>query len=233
MKPIAFQLLKSGELSWWYTARSSVVHRVLKHFLTQTPQRILDIGAGFGGMFPVLKHFGSVTALESHADRAAECTELAYETVSRSLNDLPPEPFSLFGAFDVLEHIEDEITFLRTLRRHSPQAALIATVPAYRWLWSSHDVENAHFRRYEIQELVRVIETAGFRVRYVSHWNTVLFLPAALWRSLGLVGGQAFRLPKLLDAVVRSIVLVEARLLPRWRLPFGLSIVIYAEPPAT
>ena len=230
MTPEAYALLERGESSWWYVGRMSVIRRVLGVFCSGRSQRILDVGAGYGGMFDVLKDFGSVSALEPHRGWLQNCLDRGYERAIESVNDLPEEPFSLFSFFDVLEHIEDDVELLRRLRHHSPRASLIATVPANPSMWSRHDTEHAHHRRYDPKSLTRLLETVGFRVRYMSYWNTSLFLPVFLLRRFGMSGGSALVFPRGLDWFIRLLILLEARLLPTIRLPFGLSLVVYAEP---
>ncbi|MER3559157.1 MAG: methyltransferase type 11, partial [Armatimonadota bacterium] len=59
------------------------------------------------------------------------------------------ESFRLIVALDVLEHLPDEAHALAELWRVlEPDGWLITTVPAYRWLWSKHDVALHHYRRY-------------------------------------------------------------------------------------
>ena len=61
--------------------------------------------------------------------------------------------FDLLLACDVLEHV------LRRRRSHSAEllrvadtgANLIITAPAYQWLWTEHDVQLHHFRRYTLK----------------------------------------------------------------------------------
>jgi len=51
---------------------------------------------------------------------------------------------------DVLEHQEDDKTFLRELvGKMAPGSKLLLTVPALERLWSSWDVALGHYRRYE------------------------------------------------------------------------------------
>ena len=57
-------------------------------------------------------------------------------------------------AMDVLEHTDDDLAALRELRRVcKPGGLLLATVPAYGFLWSEHDEALKHRRRYTAHEL--------------------------------------------------------------------------------
>lgn len=74
------------------------------------------------------------------------------------------------GLFDVLEHIEDDLGFLKAL--HSTLTAsgrVYITVPAYPRLWSSLDGSSGHFRRYTITSLRRLLKKASFQVEFSTY----------------------------------------------------------------
>ena len=76
---------------------------------------------------------------------------------------------------DVLEHVEDHIGAMhRILWTLKPGGMLAMTVPALRWLWSSHDVTHHHFRRYHRGELHRIFVRLGFEVPHISYINFFL-----------------------------------------------------------
>jgi hypothetical protein len=64
-------------------------------------------------------------------------------------------PFDLIGAFDVIEHIDDDPRRWRIAGASSPAASFVMTVPAHQWMWSAHDVVNHHKRRYSKRGLKR------------------------------------------------------------------------------
>jgi hypothetical protein len=72
-------------------------------------------------------------------------------------------------------------TFHRTLR---PLGTLIATVPAYEFLWSGEDYVSEHLRRYTRKRLTRTLRSAGFENIWCSYYNTFLF-PVVLLVTLG------------------------------------------------
>ena len=88
-------------------------------------------------------------------------------------------------ASDVLEHIADDGAAAREIARVlRPGGVFIFSVPAHPWLWSAHDVALWHQRRYRRRELVRLLGGAGFRLRWLSYWNSVLFPVVAARRVL-------------------------------------------------
>ena len=107
------------------------------------------------------------------------------------------------------------------------------TVPAYRWLWSGHDVALGHRRRYTKRELSRVVKRAGLSVVHASYFNTLLFPAVALtrgWKRLR--GDQRHDLRRPSPAVNRwleRVFALERHLVPRVTLPFGASLLVVAR----
>jgi SAM-dependent methyltransferase len=234
MRTEAFNLLLAAEKSWWYRTRIAIVKKVITRFHKVPLQaRVLDAGAGYGGMREV---FGrqEVIAYEPVAAVGAHCLERGYSSVLTSIDELGigdhAQQFSLIGSFDVLEHIEDDVHFLGALAQHLVKGGgFVATVPAFMWLWSEHDVEHQHFRRYNARTLERLFKECGFQIKYLGYWNATLFLPAALMRLMGRSGGSALEMPWFVNAVIEKLFMLERFVIPYVRLPFGTSLIIYAE----
>src|SRR5205823_10896285 len=95
--------------------------------------------------------------------------------------DIPYEDeFDAIGAFDVLEHIEDDDRVLAEMHRALVAGGgLIATVPQHPWLWSGVDDYARHYRRYTRRQFAAKLQAAGFSVERVTSFMT-LILPALL-----------------------------------------------------
>jgi len=67
---------------------------------------------------------------------------------------------------DVIEHVEDDIGFVRGIVSESVAAGgwVLVSVPAYQSLFSEHDRALKHFRRYSPRSLRSVLEAAGLSV---------------------------------------------------------------------
>ena len=79
-----------------------------------------------------------------------------------SLEHLPDIKFDYIIMMDVLEHIEDDKGYLKDiLRRLKKDGTVFITVPAFMSLYSLHDEELKHFRRYNHRQLREVTVSAG------------------------------------------------------------------------
>lgn len=76
-------------------------------------------------------------------------------------------PASLVLLMDVIEHIEDDVAFLRRLATSplvAPTTRVLISVPAFQLLFSAHDRFLGHYRRYSPRRLRAAVDQAGFEV---------------------------------------------------------------------
>jgi len=72
--------------------------------------------------------------------------------------------FDMVCAFEVLEHIEDDAEAAAAWRRFvKPGGHLLLSVPAWQHRFGPTDRQVGHYRRYDPDTLVDVLEGAGFR----------------------------------------------------------------------
>lgn len=233
------------ETHWWFAARRSIVLHMLRRELesthgTRTPLRLLDVGCGAGGLLAYLREFGEVTGVDPSAAAVAYASakgaDVRAGTLPEGLPFAAEERFDVITLLDVLEHVEqDEAALAALARLLRPDGLLVVTVPAFPFLWSSHDVVNEHVRRYTRGQLRARLEGAGFDVRTISYYNTTLFLPIAAVRVVRrwLFGlseqGDLGTVPRPVNAALRSLFAVERHVIGRLPLPFGVSLIATAR----
>lgn len=226
---------------WWFVGRRAVLTAEIARLGLPAEARLLEVGCGAGGNLAMLRAFGTVCAVEPDEPSRAYAAARGLADVREGwLPDGLPDfgaPFDLACAFDVVEHVDDDRGAVAAMAaRLSPGGRLVITVPAYAWMWSAHDAAHHHKRRYLRGEVRELIETAGLRVRRVSHFNTLLFPPIAAVRlaktALRQEGGDDEALPPGgLNRTLAGIFAAERGLLRLGDLPFGVSILAVAEKP--
>jgi SAM-dependent methyltransferase len=224
---------------WWFVARRSILKAAIERFRPRAGRlKILEAGCGTGGNLALLSEFGTVDAFELDDEaRALAAAKAPIAILKGALPDAMPfdGTYDIIGAFDVIEHIEDDVASLARLGEHlAPGGRLMMTVPALPWLWSSHDVTHHHYRRYVRSGLVATLERAGLRPVEVTYFNTLLFPPIALLRLVrNATGGEQSaddRMPgPAVNALFRTIFAAERGLIGRVRLPIGVSLLAVAE----
>lgn len=198
-------------------------------------QRILEVGAGTGNLTRFLKDRDAVLA----TDVDARYTELLTRRFDQNSNvdvaifdlgaPLPPEVssrrFDTIVCLNVLEHIADDRGALTRLYEVlDPGGQLILLVPAHRSLYGSIDRAIGHYRRYEREELERLLPEVGFRIEKLFHVNAASipgwYMNGRLLHRDSVPGMQA----RLADRLVPLY-----RLERRLEIPFGLSMIAFAR----
>lgn len=181
---------------WWYRARREVLARLIaRKVRPPVGAQILEIGCGTGHNLPMLAQFGAVDAIElDPAARAVASHRLGRDVGSARLPELagiPEAHYDLVALLDVLEHVQDDRAALRSIaRRLKPGGALLITVPAFRWMWSAHDVVNHHHRRYSKSTLRSAVSEAELHASFIGYFNSILFPLAATARVAGRLTGK-------------------------------------------
>lgn len=241
MEPEIYRQMREVEdFHWWFSARRSIIAKVLDSLKLPPAARILDVGSGTGGNLEMLSRFGTVTGIESDdmALNLSSSRKIAKVLKGSIPDDLPgfTEEFDLIIMLDVLEHIDDDSAALSCLGQLlAPNGVLVVTVPAFPSLWSDHDIQHHHKRRYRYSTLKNVLDESGLRLRHMTYYNTWLFPVIAavrLFRKIMPSGatGRDVRVPSpLVNGVLKSLFASERSVVSRLKLPFGTSLLAVAE----
>lgn len=233
------RMAKLQATHWWFAARRRILRAELRRIGLPAGARLLDAGCGPGANLSMLAEFGAVTGMEMDAGARAHARGLGHAVVDGRLPGAPFDAgaFDLVGAFDVIEHVEEDAAAVADLGRMlKPGGMILATVPAHRWMWSAHDRRHHHFRRYQKAAFRALFENAGLRVERVTYFNTLLFpLAAAVRLAKNALRGRGDGLaddrmpPAALNAALREIFAAEAGLLGLADLPLGVSLMVRAR----
>ena len=181
--------------SFWFRHRNRCITEAARQF--PPAGAILDVGGGNGFVARGLIDAGyEAILLEPGPEGASN---------ARSMRNIPgvicatvedakfkAESIPAIGLFDVLEHIEDDRTFVGVLHQMlRGNGTIYVTVPALQWLWSATDVDAGHFRRYSTGQLRERFESGGFEVLYLTYIFEALLVPFYLMRTLPYILGLA------------------------------------------
>lgn len=218
---------------WYYRAKAAALGRAVAGL---GPRRILDVGAG-SGFFSrhLLAETGAQSALCVDIGYASERDESAAGKPVLYRRDTGPTDCDLVLMMDVLEHVDDDRGLLRHYATRVPSGAhFLATVPAFRFLWSGHDVFLEHKRRYRLGEIEAAMRDAGLEVMRGSYYFGLVFPLAAAVR----LASRHATEPKsslrkhgaIANSLLAAICAAELPLFPINRLA-GLSAFVLAKKP--
>ena len=155
-----------------YILRLSLLEGVFAKHLPENEYSLIEFGPGLGDVShylaqdPLCRELMLVDFSQTTLDmlrerfRDSKITRFSSDDVS----ELPSgKTFDLVLAFEVLEHIDDDIGSLRRIFDLTAAGGqFIMSVPAYQKKWQTADVYAGHFRRYERAELQQKLEDSGF-----------------------------------------------------------------------
>jgi SAM-dependent methyltransferase len=200
---------------------------------------IVDVGCGTGGNFEFLENFGRVSGADNSTFAVEYCRKKGktVKLVSKDVLPFPDGSCDLVTIFDVLEHIENDGRMIEECRRILRKGGkIVAAVPAYMSIWSSHDEILGHRRRYSKKELLGKIEEGGFRTIKITHCITFMFPIIFVFRLVSKrfsrdvrTNSAYFMLPGIVNSLLAAILRIESCLIDKIKMPFGCSVVAVAE----
>lgn len=179
--------LESGH--FWFEARNQLILWALQKYASSI-DNILEIGCGTGFVLSQIRqtypdanlYAGDVftEGLEFAAERVPECQFLQIDA-----REMPfASEFDIIGMFDVIEHIADDEQVLAQLYQSiKPNGLIILTVPQHPFLWSYHDEQAQHKRRYQRSELETKARQVNLEVIYSTSFVSLLLPMMILKRN--------------------------------------------------
>ncbi len=242
MKREAYQKTYEFEREhWWFVGRRKILRDMLGRFVKDPRGKVIvDVGCGTGLLLAEMQHYTRRIGI----DTSEEILKLSpygdeVELIHADATALPLERGSVDTVLllDVLEHLDREAEVLGEVRAVLKEGGrVVATVPAFRFLWSGEDEVSLHKRRYVKRELRNVLETHGFEVESISYFN--MFLMPLMWGFIlfsrlfnpqQLHRSNLFSLPRPLNAAFESLLFFESWILGKTALPFGSSLISVAK----
>ena len=230
--PILYEVEQSH---WWYIGRRRIIAGFVEQICRQVTDRrarILDVGCGTGANLLMLSKYGDAEGVDVSEDALSFCHARGLDKVKLgAAEELPYEDgtFDLVTAFDVVEHMDDDLAGLTEMRRVlRPGGRALLFVPTFMFLWGLQDDVSHHRRRYRLPELRRVLEQAGFEVERSTYANITFFAPILLMRKLMRLTGikaaseNRINVPAL-NGVLGRLLGAESTVLRYTNLPFGVS----------
>lgn len=230
------------ENNFWFKARNKLIIWALLRYFSKM-QTFFEIGCGTGYVlsgiqkaFPNVNLQGSeifCEGLKFAAERVRDANLFQMDARNIPYQD----EFDVIGAFDVLEHIDEDEKVLREIHKalHG-SGGIILTVPQHQFLWSVQDELACHVRRYSRAELANKLTKAGFKI--VKMTSFVTFLLPCMYVSRFTKNKNTehddplseLKLPKWINLFFEKCLDAERQLIQYgMNLPIGGSLLVIAK----
>ena len=214
--------------NFWFESRNQLLIWALDRYFSNT-DTFFEIGCGTGYVLSGIQRtflgkrlFGSDIYSQGLIYAEQRLPNVAFYQMDARKIPFESE-FDVIGAFDVIEHIEeDEIVLSQMHKALKSKGGVMLTVPQHQGLWSNSDIIACHKRRYSKKSLKKKVEKAGFRILRLTSFISFLLPLMTLSRlrfkwQLGTMmqqdSGCELRQPRLINWLLTKICSLERRLI--------------------
>lgn len=227
---------------FWFRARNRIIIWALKRFFSSTVH-FIEIGCGTGYVLEAIRK-ALPEAEISGSDLFREALFFTKKRVPTAAlfqmdaTDIPFEnEYDVIGAFDVLEHIDNDQKVLHCFNNAlNDSGGIILTVPQHPFLWSNYDTQSCHVRRYTRKELLEKVKRAGFDIVFASSFVSFLFPFLLISRKKtrtsmdNLISFESNKIAAILNFVFELIMTAELLFIRIGvALPFGGSLLLIGK----
>lgn len=228
------------KIHWWWEGRRQILRQSIKN---EPGLKILDIGCGTGETLSFLKEYLDKPKLYG-IDNSQVAIDFAKKRGHKNIRKvnalkLPYKnnTFDYILLLDVIEHIENDLELLQETKRVLKKGGkIIITAPALQFIWSDHDTQQGHFRRYTRSRFRMLAQKARLKITRISYFN--FFLSPAII-SLRLLGRlRPFKQINSYDSklnfdiakkskindLLKTIFVSEIKLMQYLNYPLGISV---------
>jgi trans-aconitate methyltransferase len=215
-------------------------NRSIQRFLSKKSV-VMDVGCGdcfFAKT--LLQHYPKIKELWGIDINLDEDSTEGKLRVVNGLNKVEPEHVDVILMMDVLEHIKHDVDYLKSLRHYlaDGKARLFITVPAFQRLYSQHDKDLRHYRRYNYKRLNHALEEAGYEIESSHYFYVSLVIGRLLTKNKSKnINDWKYPEKHVLTMMVKLILNLDYRvcsLLSKVGIRLGgLSLVAIAKPKYT
>jgi hypothetical protein len=190
----------------WESARYAIIKEKVKKMLVLVPSGVqpvlVDIGCG--DAFVVQQLYNEFSSYWNHISQEEKASNVVaidinftpanIETLKMVndvvlyLQDISELKINKECAYivlmnDVIEHIKDHNGFIEILNRHFAGVGLFQlfiTVPAYQYLFSNHDIDLGHYRRYKVSHLKEYARDLNMEISESGYFFLSLFVARSI-----------------------------------------------------
>jgi hypothetical protein len=215
----------------WELSRCKIIEKTVKGIIKKNKDKkisIIDIGCGDAFVISTLCNFINfeeifavdINFTKEQIDRLKlEHNKIVFYNHLSDVH-INPDFYHIILLNDVIEHVENHIEFLKyidqTIIKKTTQSSFFITVPAFNHLFSQHDVDLGHFRRYEVLNLKEYNNILNLKIDKSGYFFFLLYLARAVERKFNKdklenknIGVSSWKHNKLVTKFIEQILLLD------------------------
>jgi len=174
------KLGQTKDLHFWYKARKNLIYNLLNSILKDYKQDrlILNLGCGTGTELEILEKFGQVYMLDNNQNAIEIVKKQGYKIILADVEkyNFQNNNYDAICCFDLLEHLQNDQKVINNIfQALKKDGYFFFTIPAFQYIFSSHDIAMEHYHRYSKKDILKKLEIAGFKILKINYWNFILF----------------------------------------------------------
>lgn len=221
---------------WWIRGHHLIARELIKKYLLPRKKvmNCLDIGCSGGYMLGFLKKFGNAYGFDISFDGLRYCRHCDSRIVQADATNIPFKDriFDIVLLLEISEHVENDHALFKEVYRICKDSALVfVMIPAYQFLWGSHDVKYLHKRRYGKNAFINLAYHCKFKIKRLTYMHPHLLLPLIFLRYLDRmkkrnigIRDDFISLGKTLDDFLFKTLTIENKLIQKINFPFGICM---------
>lgn len=192
--------------------------------------RVLNMGSGMGDK--MLSALGNIISMDidlysvNHTGKYSKAVLGDGQNIAFKNNT-----FDCVIASEVLEHIEDDYNAVNEiLRITKPGGLIVITVPAIKFIFSTHDLALGHHKRYSRKELLDLCKE--LQIVRSEYWCFISFLLVTPFRLIKKFLRRPMKhdpliIPDIMNKIFLSLLRIENKIITRGHsMPIGLTLVL-------
>jgi SAM-dependent methyltransferase len=224
---------EKGDEFFWFIGKNELLIKMAEE---QGPfDKVLNLGCGVEGNSNNFSVLGNVISADidlfsvSCAKKYADVVRTDACNISFKSNT-----FDCVLISDVLEHIEEDSRVVREIiHATKPGGLIVITVPAIKFLFSTHDLALGHHRRYSRKELLDLFKDLQIeRIEYWNFSNLLIVAPFRLIKKFLNLQSQPdpTKVPELINKILLFLMRLENKIITKGHsLPIGLTLVVLCK----
>lgn len=218
---------------WELSRVESLIKEINKYKISGD---VLDIGCGDCYFdYELLKSNQNINKLYGIDIYAKEEIKDGKYMVINDYKKLKNKKFDTIIMCDVIEHIENDADFLENTVKNllKKDGKIIITVPAYQKLFSKHDEELKHYRRYNIKMIKELCDKTSFKIKKFHYFYALLLFPRVITKMLNKdnkANNWKYNENHIITKFIKCVLNIDYFICKKMnKLSFGLSLFIIIE----